>query len=142
MEPGRLRLRHGGLIVALLAGCGWEAYDRTDLQLDVDAPLPADAATLHVCVSDTGSVDFGAGNGRVAFTGIRAGAAFVATVDALDADGNVLGRATASFDPSTAYALVPWSDAAVAPCVDPGTRAPADSATWLLGVRFREDGWS
>jgi predicted RNA methylase len=107
----------------------------------VDAPLPSTAETLHVCVSGTGTLDLGAGNGRAAFTGILAGSSPVATVQALDADGAVLGEATAAFGADIAYVLAPWTDA-VAPCDDPGGRAPADAATWLLGIRFAEPSWS
>lgn len=128
-------------MVTLLGGCAAEEYDRTDLQLDVDAPLPADAATLHVCVSGTGTLDLGAGNGRAAFTGILAGEPLSATVDALDADGVVLGSAQADFDVDTPYVRAPWTTGGDA-CTDPGRRAPADADTWLLGIRFAEAPWS
>ena len=128
--------------MVLLGGCASETYDRTDLQLDVDAPLPAEAATLHVCVSGTGTLDLGAGNGRAAFTGILAGSGVTVTVDVLDGEGLVLGEAMAALDAGTPYQLAPWSTEVVAPCTDPGRRAPDDAETWLLGVRFLEAPWS
>jgi hypothetical protein len=141
MEPRRLRLRHGGLIVAALGGCAGEGYDRTDLQVDVDAPLPAAAATVHLCVAGSGMADFGAGNGRVAFTGLPAEGAISVQVEALDAAGVVLGHATAELDADTPYVVASWSTATT-PCLDRGERAPAGADTRLLGVRFAETSWS
>ncbi len=142
MEPRRLRLRHGLLTALLLGGCAAEEYDRTDLQFDVDAPLPAAAETLHVCVSGTGTLDLGAGLGRAAFTGILAGTGVTVTVNVLDADGVVLGEATGALDEATPYLSAPWVEGAATPCTDPGRRAPDTAETWLLGVRFQEAAWS
>lgn len=132
-----------------LGGCASEAYDRADLQLDVDAPLPVASATLHLCASASdgsagfGELDLGAGNGRAAFTGLLAGAELQVTVQALDADGLVLGSARGLLGgDDVRYVLAPWSETDTTLCRDRGQRAPADAETWLLGVRFAEPSWS
>jgi len=129
-----------------------EAYDRTDLQLDVDAPLPAEAEFLHVCVAGVdgapghGELDLGAGNGRAAFTGLAAEGGFQVTVQAEDAEGVVLGTAVGELgvlgQADLRYVLAPWTEGEAEPCRDAGRRAPDDAETWLLGVRFAEAPWS
>jgi hypothetical protein len=127
------------IAVPLLSGCGRVDYDVADLQLDVAGPLPDGAETLHVCVSDVGELEQGAGNGRAAFTGLRAGEAVDVTLDVWDADGNVL----ASAGPATLDGDTPWAStpllAPAEPCTAAGGRAPDDAETWLLAVRFVEE---
>ena len=57
---------------------GIREYDPVDLQLDVDAPLPTAAETLHVCVTGAGELSAGAGNGRLAPPTPRRSAALAA----------------------------------------------------------------
>lgn len=130
------------ILLPLWFACAPVAYRRTDLQLEVAAPLPAEAATLHLCVSATGNWDVGAGNGRAVFTGIRADQPVTVTVDVLDERGDVIGRATADFDTSTTRVLAPFEEAKLARCSESGSRAPASAATWVLGIRFAEASWA
>lgn len=123
----------------LLLGCAREAYDVADLQLDVDAPLPDAAETLHVCVEGAGELTQGAGNGRAAFTGLPEGVPAVVRLDVKDADDVVLASAgPVTLDAATPYATTPLLDPAE-PCADGGERAPEGDPTWLLAVRFREE---
>lgn len=128
----------------LLLACAATGYDPVALVMLVDAPLPAEAATVHVCVEGFGEMSFGAGNGRVAFTGIPTGIEVTATVDVLDIDSEVLGAATRTVVPgasTVADLLAPFLPAD-APCADPGDRATADEAGGVLGIRFAEPSWS
>ena len=84
MAPPRVA---GAALALLLTGCARETYDVADLQIDVGAPLPAAAETLRLCVSDHGTLERGAGNGRMAFPGIRAGEAVDVTIDVYDDAG-------------------------------------------------------
>lgn len=109
-----------------------------DLQIDVAAPLPADAENLRMCVSDHGDLTIGAGNGRMAFTGIRAETEIVVTLDVLDAYGTlVASMAPASLGPDIRYTTAELLDPEV-PCTATGDIAEAGAETWLLGLRFEE----
>ncbi len=127
------------ILVALLSGCARETYDVADLQLDVTAPLPAGAETLRLCVSDHGTLERGAGNGRMAFPGIRAGAPVDVSLDVYDDAGALLASAgPARLDGDAPWTTTPLLEAA-APC-EAGGAIAAESAdeTWLLAVRFEE----
>lgn len=127
-------------LAALLAGCARVEYDVADLQLDVEAPLPAGAETLHVCVGGAGELSVGAGNGRAAFTGLPAGDPAVVTLDVLDDAGALLGSAgPVTLDAATPWRTTPLVDAD-APCADTGAPAPEGVDTWLLATRFAEEG--
>jgi hypothetical protein len=123
-----------------LVGCAEPDYRAADLQLDIAAPLPAKAATLHLCVVGRGMYDAGAGNGRAAFVGLPVGEPVAVTVDALDLDGTPLGRAEAALGDATRYTTAPWGAAPAAPCEDDGRGVTDDEASWLLAVRFDEEG--
>ena len=126
------------IALGLLLGCAREAYDRADLQIDVTAPLPAGAETLRMCVSDHGTLERGAGNGRMAVPGVRAGATVDVWVDIYDADGALLaGAGPAPLDGDTPWTTTPLLTAE-APCEAGGAIAPAGDDTWLLALRFEE----
>lgn len=127
-----------------MLACATTGYDPVALVMVVDAPLPLEAATMHVCVGGFGENSFGAGNGRVAFTGIAAGTDVFATVEVLGADGEILGAASRTVGPGAtddADVLAPFLPAE-AGCVDTGERAPAGTETAVLGIRFQEPAWS
>lgn len=125
------------MLLALLA-CARETYDVADLQIDVEAPVPADAETLRVCVSDHGTLERGAGNGRMAFPGLRAGEAVTVWLDVYDDAGALLavaGPAELSADaPYTTTALLPPGE----PCEAGGALAAEGADSWLLALRFEE----
>jgi hypothetical protein len=124
----------------LLSGCAVETYDVADLQLDVAAPLPIGAETLHVCVTGVGMLDRGAGNGRMAFPGLPVGDPAEVTVDVLDADGALLATAgPAVLDGDAPWATTPLGDPQDA-CHTTGELAPDEATSWLLVLRFAEDG--
>ncbi len=126
------------LLASPASGCAGEAYDVADLQLDVGAPLPDGAEVLRVCVSDHGTLERGAGNGRVPFPAIRAGAAVEVTVDVYDVDGALIASAgPAPLDGETPYTTTPLLDPGT-PCVANGALAPEGADSWLLAVRFEE----
>jgi hypothetical protein len=131
--------RAAALIVALLsAACGREGYDVADLQLDVTDPLPDGAELLRVCVSDHGTLERGAGNGRVPFPGIREGEPVTITLDVYDADDVLIASAgPAALDADTPYATTPLL-APGEPCVANGAIAREGVASWLLALRFDE----
>jgi hypothetical protein len=124
--------------VILLLGCASEAYDVADLQIDVDAPLPADAETLRICVAEHGALERGAGNGRMAFPGLRVGETVTVSGEVHDADAAVI----ASFGPVDVDADAPWTTTpllpAASPCRAEGALAGADEESWLLAIRFDE----
>lgn len=135
------------MIVATLAlaGCARTPYDVADLQLDVEAPLPGGAESLRVCVVDAGELVVGAGNGRAAFTGLPAGEPAVVTLDVLDDTGALLGQAgPVTLDAATPWRTVPLAEGALVveaePCADRGSPAPEGADTWLLALRFAEEG--
>ncbi|MFZ5476592.1 MAG: hypothetical protein ACOZNI_07435 [Myxococcota bacterium] len=122
-----------------LLACARTGYDVVDLQLDVADPLPAAAEQVHVCVAGAGELTEGAGNGRIAFTGLFAGEPAEVRLEVLDAAGDVLAVA----GPVTLNAAKTYATAGLAdegePCADAGERAPDDAETWVLGLRFLED---
>lgn len=122
----------------LFAACARETYDVADLQVDVTAPLPAAAENLRMCVSEHGDLRVGAGNGRMAFTGIRADTQVVVTLDVLDEDGALIASmAPASLGPDVRYTTTALLDPAE-PCTAEGDIAEAGADTWLLALRFEE----
>lgn len=125
----------------LLAGCARETYDVADLQVDVTAPLPADAETLRLCVTGVGAMETGAGNGRAAFTGIPAAIPVEFALTVLDEEGGVLGGAgPVTVDASDPYATTPFREGAEPACTAEGERAAEGEPDQLLAVRFAEDG--
>ncbi|MDP2314075.1 MAG: hypothetical protein Q8P41_14330 [Pseudomonadota bacterium] len=124
--------------LCVASGCGRESYDVADLQLDVDAPLPADAEVIRVCVSDHGTLERGAGNGRVPFPGLRAGEPVEVSLDVYDADGALIASAgPAPLDADTPYTTTPLLEPG-ARCVANGAIAAEGTDTWLLALRFLE----
>ena len=125
-------------MILLLAACASEAYDVADLQLDVAAPLPAGAETMRLCVADQGALERGAGNGRMAFPGLRTGGTVTVSGEVHDADAAVL----ATFGPVDLDADTPWTTTPLLeggePCRADGTLAADDEDSWLLAVRFEE----
>jgi hypothetical protein len=127
-------------VVLAFAGCGRVDYDVADLQLDVAAPLPDAAETLHVCVTGAGELSQGAGNGRAAFTGLPAGEPAEVRLEVYDEDGAMLAAAgPVTLDADTPWCTTPLEDPGEA-CADDGHPAPEGSDTWLLALRFQEDG--
>ena len=125
-------------MLVLLLGCARETYNPADLQIDVTAPLPADAENLRMCVSEHGDLTIGAGNGRMAFTGIRADTDVVVTLDVTDADGVLLASlAPTELGPDTRYTTAALLEPQ-APCEADGEIAEAGADTWLLALRFEE----
>ncbi|MDP2309531.1 MAG: hypothetical protein Q8P18_26145 [Pseudomonadota bacterium] len=121
-----------------LSACEREVYDVADLQLDVAALLPADAEVIRVCVSDHGTLERGAGNGRVPFPGLRAGESILVSLDIYNADGALIASAgPAPLDAAAPYATTPLLDPG-APCVANGALAREDADSWLLALRFEE----
>lgn len=121
-----------------LGGCARETYDVADLQLDVSAALPADAEVIRVCVSDHGTLERGAGNGRVPFPGLRAGEAVHVSLDIYDADEALIASAgPAPLDAAGPYGTTPLL-APGTPCVANGALAREDADSWLLALRFEE----
>ena len=128
-----------GTIAAFAVGCALPDYRLAELQVDVDTALPAEAATLHLCVGGFGSYDAGAGNGRAAFAGLPVGEEYEVEIDVLDAAELLIGRARATVDEAVPYALAPWEGSpADPPCADRGHGATADEPDLLLVVRFDE----
>ncbi len=132
---GALKVLAGAV---LASACARETYDVADLQIDVEAPLPTDAETLHICVSGVGELEQGAGNGRAAFPGLRAGEAVDVSVDVFDEGGTLLASAgPIRLDDATPYVATPLLDPAV-PCVANGGVAAEGTDSWLLALRFLE----
>ncbi|MEN9785262.1 MAG: hypothetical protein RLZZ299_526 [Pseudomonadota bacterium] len=127
------------MLVAGLAACGAVDHVPAALQLDVDAPVPADAEILRVCVAGAGVHAQGAGNGRAIVTGLPDGAPVDVAVSVMRTDGTPLGTSVAvRLDTETPWAETPW-DADAAPCTAVGRRAPEGTPTWSLAVRFAEE---
>ena len=126
------------LFTFVFGGCARETYDVADLQLDVTAALPAGAELIRVCVSDHGTLERGAGNGRVPFPGLRAGEAVHVALDVYDADGALIASAgPAPLDEESPYATTPLL-APGTPCVANGALAREGADSWLLALRFEE----
>lgn len=126
------------IVSASLSGCGRETYDVADLQLDVLAALPSEAELIRVCVSDHGTLERGAGNGRVPFPGLRAGEAVLVSLDIYDGDGAFIASAgPAPLDAAAPYGTTPLLGPA-APCVANGALAREGADSWLLALRFAE----
>jgi hypothetical protein len=126
------------MILLFLTACAREEYDVADLQVDITAPVPDGAETLRLCVSDHGALERGAGNGRMAFPGIRFGEPVSVWLDVYDDDGVLL----ASAGPADLSADSPWTTTPLlAPtdsCPEGGAIAPEGAETWLLALRFEE----
>lgn len=123
-----------------LGACSGVEHRAVDLQLDLPGAPSADAEQVRICITGVGERVAGSRfTGRYVFTGLPAGRAADVTVDALDAEGEVLSQ---------------WSGAQVwgysegtqadcggdtglsdcAPCEADGALAEGD--TWVLGLRF------
>lgn len=112
-----------------------------DLQVDVEAALPEGAEEARICVEGVGFREEGAGNGRLAMTGLPAEQPAVVTVAILDAEGGLLGASKAvTLDGNTPYQTTDFGDATEI-CAPTGSLAPEGSASWLLAIRFTESGW-
>lgn len=128
------------MILALLA-CATPDYRAADLQLDIAAPLPEAAETLTVCVDGFGEYSAGAGNGRAAVAGLLVGESYPVTVDVYDADGVLLGTAgPTTLDEATPYAVAELGSPGIVPCAATGEVAPAGGESWILAIRFDEEG--
>jgi hypothetical protein len=123
----------------LLGGCAGIETVPADLQLDVEAGVPTDAATLRVCVAGQGALVQGAGNGRAVVNGLRTDTPARVVVSLLDEAGLSLGTTEAvTLDAETPWAAAAWSPDAPT-CRSSGDRADADAPdTWNLAVRFDE----
>lgn len=128
-------------MILLLLACATPDYRAADLQLDVGAPLPEGAEQLRVCVEGWGVYEVGAGNGRAAVTGLAVGAEYAVTVDVLDTYGVRLATAgPATLDGEAPYALTPLVEGGGPACEADGAPVTDDQDSWLLTVRFEEDG--
>lgn len=124
----------------LLLACAQVEYDPADLQLDLDAAIPEGAEIMRVCVEDQRVHEEGAGNGRIAVTGIRTDRPAVIRVEIDDADGEELGQAgPVTFDEATPYQAATWEPPDGQPCSTAEDPAPDDVETWLLGVHFSDE---
>jgi hypothetical protein len=129
-------------VILLLLACGRVSYDVADLQLDVEAALPEQAELATMCVKDVGTRQEGAGNGRLAMTGLPAGQSATVTVTILDVDGTVLGSSVPqTLDADHPYETTTFDPAATTACDATGTLATDSEDSWLLAIRFTGSGW-
>ena len=139
MEPHLRLLGVGrgvaGLLLAV-AACARTDYEPVDVQVDVEAPLPEDAAQVRLCVEGGVARTFGAADGIFALTGVRPEPVPVLEVQAMDGEDAILGAAgPVTLD--TGYTSVPWAACdSCEPCIGGGDPAPEETA-WVVGVRFR-----
>lgn len=123
------------------AGCTVETWRTADLQLDVDATLPANTEWIHICIDGVGEHLEGAANGRIAVPALPFADAHIITVEAWsDAEDPAVawlgstGPVTMTLD--AAYTLAPFDGGSGAPCESTGSFAAKGDASWLLAVRF------
>jgi hypothetical protein len=126
------------LTLLLLGACTSVVYSAADLQVDVAAELPADAAVVRVCVAGQGVHEEGAGNGRVAVPAIRADEVAVVVIQVDDTEGTILETAPVELDLERPYALADANVAPAGPCTTAGDWARDDADWWLLVARFDE----
>lgn len=136
MAPPVRRSLSAGLIL-VLAGCARTTHTPVDLQLDVAAALPDEAAHVRVCVEGGVARTWGAKDGMYALTGLVPDAWPVVTVQALDGDLAVLGQA-GPVDMDEDYVLTGYAPGSGDVCIGGGGAAPEGDDTWVLGVRFWE----
>lgn len=126
----------------LWLACAQNEYDFGDLELDIDAAVPANAETARTCVEGVGTREEGAGNGRLAVPGIPDTDPIVITVEMLDKEGILIGRSTPmTLSAETPYGVTDFAAASGEPCVTEGAFAPEGSSSWLLVIRFLGSGW-
>ncbi len=128
-------------LIAALAGCSVETWRLADLQVDIDAPLPATAEWVHICVAGVGEHLEGAANGRVAMPALPFADAHEITVEVWADDEDPELALVGTTGPLTLtltepYLAVPLQLGTSAPCTAEGEVAPKDSASWLLVARF------
>lgn len=130
-------------MILLFLACAAEQYDAADLQLDVLAALPAEAERARMCVTGVGIREEGAGNGRLAMTGLPVDAPAEVTVAILDKEGGLLGQSVpVTFDQDHPYLTTDFSaPAAGTLCTAEGSLATDVDHSWLLTIRFTESGW-
>ena len=117
---------------AVLAACARTEHTPVELELDIDAALPAEASTVRICETDGLARSFPARDGRYALPGVSADAPEL-TVDVLD--GDVVFARVGPLLLEEAYVLAPLAPCeACEPCLGGGSAASEPVA---LGVRFQ-----
>lgn len=125
-------------LLVLAVGCESTGYDWAEWEVTVDAPLPAGAETMRICVGGAPVYELGAGNGRAAVTGLRPDDTLV-RIEILDDAGQYLAVtetvAVSDARPIATAKLLAPDDST---CVDDGEYAADDEDSRLLAVRFLE----
>ena len=138
------------LALLLLPACTVEEWRNADLQLDVSGADWGGYDRARICVAGVGQHEAALGAGKLAFTGLPAGAPLAVTVDLLaesedtaSGAGVRVGRA----GPIDLSADAPWAktgweecdpaDDACDACAASGDLAAAGDPSWLLAVRFQ-----
>lgn len=147
-------------LALLLTHCAREEYRNADLQLDIDAPLPAVADRVRICSEGVRSRTMGAGGERYALPGLPMDQPAEVVVDVLaeiddagqdDTGGDALisvartVRVTlGASEPylhttletfATTDEEIETCEACLEPCRT-STAAPTEEDSWLLTVRF------
>lgn len=124
-------------MIGLLLACSTVSYRDADLVLDVLGPVPDDADTVRVCVTNVGEVSYGARiDGRFAMTALPADQPVDVRVDVLQGDEVVQ---TAAIDALDGYGVAePQACEGCAPCQEPDAFASEGEDTWVLAVRFSD----
>ncbi|MCB9794387.1 MAG: hypothetical protein H6741_16860 [Alphaproteobacteria bacterium] len=141
-------------LAAMALACSGVEHRAVDLQLDLPGAPPEASEQVRLCVTGVGERVAGSRfTGRYVFTGLPAGRAADVTVDALDAEGEVLaqwsgaqvwgyaegaqaacGAAPADTGPLDTGDTAAPVEIDCTPCAASGALAEGD--TWVLGVRF------
>lgn len=145
MDSGGRGLGSVALLALVLGGCRGVEYRAADLQLDVLERVPDTAETVRICVDGVGEQVFGARfNGRFALTGLPTGRTYDVSLDALDADGELVGAwrgVVSGYGVADARCQAPADDTgdtepACAPCQAQGGFVQPGEDSWLLAVHF------
>ena len=120
----------------MVGACARTEHVPVDVQVDVLAPLPDDAAWVRLCVTDGVDARFAATDGRFALTGLFPAGPHEVTADVLDASEAVFVRAGPVLV-EDGYATVGLDACdACTPCAGSGDRPPEGQPSWVLGLRF------
>jgi hypothetical protein len=127
------------LLVLAVAGCEGVEYRAAELQLDVLERVPDSAETVRICVDGVGEQVFGARfNGRFAVTGLPTGRTYDVAIDALDADGELVGAWSGVVSGYGVGDARCSDDTGMAcePCDAQGGFVQPGEDSWLLAVHF------
>lgn len=124
----------------LLLGCAPVEYDVADLQLELEGSIPVGAERMRVCVEAQLVHEEGAGNGRIAVTGLWTDRPALLRVEVEDADGVELAQAgPVELDLDQPWRSTPQLDPDGEACSTEEDPLPAGTDSWLLAVRFTEE---